>query len=472
MKKLLTILLTISTILVLSGCDRDEENKPTPTPVQQVPEGYTFMLIGNTEVTIEVGEEYTDKGFIARYDNDESGVHIYLNEHVDMTSTVDATKTGTYVVTYTLTLEDEYVIERIVTVRGVDELNANIYCGDVMNTESNDSGYDKCSVTWSTYLDTYVTLNLYVSNDDYDQLNEIFEHVELILASYHEYSDKYYEYNNVTNVWSINQDPSSTHTISEELFDLIDFTLTNQESVIDYYNMAMAPVLEIWHDTREICSFGTTNCELPSMNDLNERNLYTDPSKIILDRENLTIKMEDNMALDLGGVSKGYISGVIVDYLNTFDVYGYLLNNGQSNISIGGMNPRTEDGSFTLAITDPTDVQDIAQKYGYAWVKLYDGDQLVTSGDYQKYFELDGVIYHHIISPVTLYPLNYMRSVSIIMDDPALADLYSTAIFNMTLSEGLTFVDGITDLDAMWFIDSNDIRFSDLFEEDHLIELR
>jgi thiamine biosynthesis lipoprotein len=182
-----------------------------------------------------------------------------------------------------------------------------------------------------------------------------------------------------------------------------------------------------------------------------------------MNRENLTITMSEFMSLDLGGVSKGYISGVIIDYLDTLDLNGYLLNNGESNISLGGTHPTRDSGDYLIAVTDPTH-----QLPYYATVYLGDGDQLVTSGDYQQNFIVDGELYHHIINVETLFPERFSRSVSIVFEDPALADLYSTAIFSMSIEDGILFVDGVDGLEAIWYGIDGTIYFSANFETDYL----
>ncbi len=286
--------------------------------------------------------------------------------------------------------------------------------------------------------------------------------MEDIISMYHQLSDKYDTYDGYTNIKTINDDPTTTHTITPELFDLIDFTIEHQDDVNNLFNAALGPVLQIWHDYRENCTVNQV-CEVPPMQDLLDAEVFTDPDDIILDSENYTIKMNANMSLDLGGVSKGYISGELIEYLDSLDLDGYLINNGESNISIGGTHPTRESGQFLLAITDPT----YTLPY-YATVYLNAGDQLVTSGDYQQYYMVGETLYHHIINNTTLMPERNSRSVSIIFSDPALADLYSTAIFIMTIEEGQTFVNGIDGLEAIWYGMDGTIYYSDNFEEMYL----
>ena len=75
---------------------------------------------------------------------------------------------------------------------------------------------------------------------------------------------------------------------------------------------------------------------------------------------------------------------------------------------------------------------------------------LVTSGTYQRYYEVDGVRYHHIIDPDTLMPGNTYDSVTILCNDSARADALSTAVFNMDPETGMAFVEAQDGVEALW----------------------
>lgn len=90
---------------------------------------------------------------------------------------------------------------------------------------------------------------------------------------------------------------------------------------------------------------------------------------------------------------------------------------------------------------------------------------LVTSGSYQRYFELDGVRWHHIISPETLYPENDYLSVSVLTRDSGLADALSTALFNLSVEEGLSILEGLEKTEACWILADGTLRFSPGFSQ-------
>ena len=315
---------------------------------------------------------------------------------------------------------------------------------------------------WSTYLHTIVTLEIYYNENELINEDDVFEEVEDIIAFYHKISDKYDTYEGYVNVKTINDNPTATHVISPELFELISFTIEQQDNVDNLFNLALGPVLQIWHDYREDC-LQNSICAVPEMNDLVEASVFTNPEDIIMDNENYTITMSEGMSIDLGGVSKGFITGKIIEYLDSLNLNGYLLNNGESNVSVGGTHPTREGGKFILGIADPTNNFPY-----YATIYLADGDQISTSGDYQQYYEVSDKVYHHIINNDTLMPERNSRSVSIIYSDPAIADLYSTAIFSMTIEEGVEFVDEVSGLEGIWYAMDGTIHFSQNFEELYL----
>ncbi len=447
MKKILSISLLLLLSITLVGCKDEEED------IEPIYDNVIFTIFNEDNVFITEGETYTDIGFLAK----DSGKDISL--FVTVNNPVDTTIPGLYKITYTLDYHDKVTV----LTRNVNVLYKNTAC-----TLIEDTSTIVCFKNWASYLHTTVTLKIYFNEHDSINSLKVFEDLEEILSLYHQLSDKYYAYDGYINIKTVNDDPTSTHTILPELFNLIDFTLEHQEDVDNLFNTALGPVLQIWHNYREDCLINNT-CEVPDIEDLLAANAFTNPNDIILDSDNYTITMSENMSLDLGGVSKGYISGIMIDYLDSLGLEGYLLNNGTSNISIGGTHPTRDNGKFLLAVTNPSDP--FNPNGYYATVYLGDGDQLVTSGDYQQYYTVGDSLYHHIIHNETLMPERNSRSVSIVYSDPGIADLYSTAIFLMTIEEGQTFINGIDGLEGIWYGMDDVIYFSENFEELYLCQI-
>ena len=89
---------------------------------------------------------------------------------------------------------------------------------------------------------------------------------------------------------------------------------------------------------------------------------------------------------------------------------------------------------------------------------------LVSSGDYERYYTVEGKEYHHIIDPDTLMPATYFTAVSILCEDSGMADALSTAVFSMPLEEGKRLIEGLDNTEALWVMKDGELIYSSGFE--------
>ena len=144
------------------------------------------------------------------------------------------------------------------------------------------------------------------------------------------------------------------------------------------------------------------------------------------------VSLHPGAAIDLGGIAKGYAADRCVALLEQSDATAALLSLG-GNIQTYGTKP---DGTpWTIGIADPQQPEQAVASVAVTGTKA-----LVTSGGYQRYFEADGVTYHHIIDPKTGRPAESgLASVTILADSGTMADAYSTALFVMGLEDAVDF---------------------------------
>ena len=211
-------------------------------------------------------------------------------------------------------------------------------------------------------------------------------------------------------------------------------------------NIAMGSVLSIWHKYREI------GAEIPPMNALTEANLHTDITKMVINFEDSTVYLADaKMSLDVGAIAKGYACQKIAEQLEAAGYSSYVLDLGGNLKAIGA---KPDGTSWRTAVKNP----DIASSEPYIYYFDIADTSVVTSGDYQRYYTVNGVRYHHIINKDTLMPADYFSSVTIITKDSGRADGLSTALFNMDYDSGLALATSIGGVAVVWVTKDGQVK--------------
>lgn len=222
-------------------------------------------------------------------------------------------------------------------------------------------------------------------------------------------------------------------------------------------NIAYGSVLAVWHEYREAGIENPQNAQLPPADLLGACAEHTDISKLVIDEGAGTVFLEDEeMRLDVGSIGKGFAAQRLAEYAREIGMEHVLFSLGGNVCAVGA---KADGTPWRVGIEKP---RPEAQGSYVQAVELA-GRSLVTSGDYQRYYEVDGRRYCHIIDPETGMPAEFFPSVTVMAEDSGMADAFSTALFVMGQEEGLALVEELEDVEALWVMEDGGIRCSSGF---------
>ena len=313
------------------------------------------------------------------------------------------------------------------------------------------------------YFDTFDTVTDVVGyTETEEEFDEYAEYIETRMQELHKIFDRFGDYEGINNIKTINDHAGESPVeVAPEILDLIQFAKDWYEPTQGKMNIAIGPLSMVWDKYREDAEFDPGNAEIPPMEELQAAAAYVDIEKVVLDHEKGTVFLEDpNMILDVGAVAKGYAVEIVVQEVieqgfasgiisvgGNVRTFGKPLDGDRARWGVGIKDP---DGP--LFGSDPIDT-----------IFLNDAS-VVSSGDYQRYYIVDGEVMHHLIDPDTLMPGNYYRAVTVVTEDSGLADYLSTAVFLLPFEESLALVESLEDVEALWVMKDGEVVFSDGLE--------
>ncbi len=278
------------------------------------------------------------------------------------------------------------------------------------------------------------------------------------LAEYHRLYDIYHDYEGINNIKTINDNAGVEPVqVDGRIIGLLEEAVDLCGQTGGAVNVAMGSVLSVWHEYREAALADPQRAQVPPAGLLEEAGAHMDIADLKIDREAGTVYLADpEMRLDVGAVAKGYAAEMVCRKLQEDGLTSAMLNVG-GNVRTIGAKPEQKgllglfgggaaDGeAWTVGVQDPD-----GDGGAYLHTVELTGGALVTSGTYQRYYEADGVRYHHIIHPELLAPWNRYASVTILCGDSGLADGLSTAVFNMEIEDGLALIESLEGVEALW----------------------
>lgn len=326
-----------------------------------------------------------------------------------------------------------------------------------------DTGYTRYS---TQFYDTFDTIIQVIG---YAETQEEFEgYAGTIHQRFQELSqlyDRFYEYSGVNNIRTINLNAGVAPVeVEPELLEMLSFAKEWCQKTQGRVNIAMGPVLEIWHQYRDQYSGQALAADaagaLPSMEVLDDANHFSSLDKVIIDREKGTVFLEDKkMALDVGAVAKGYAAQLVADEI-------YEAGFRSFTISAGG-NVITKDppldgvrNSWGIGIQDP--FADLNKPDSQSLdVALVANRCVVTSGDYRQFYTVGDQLIHHIIDPATLWPANQYRALTVVCEDSGLGDFLSTCLFVMDYDEGRALAEELG-VGVLWVFPDGRVEVNDI----------
>lgn len=290
----------------------------------------------------------------------------------------------------------------------------------------------------ATFLSLFDTVTVIKgAAESKEAFSELAGQLQRELLQYHQLFDIYNDYEGVVNLKAINDRAGEAPVaVDRRIIDLLldckrYYELTNRK-----VNVAMGSVLELWHEERNNGLNDPENAKLPKMESLKEASTHTDFDKVIIDEEASTVFFSDpDIRLDVGAVAKGWSVQRVAENAPA----GLLISVGGNVCATG---PKRENTPWVVGVQNPNGGD-------YLHTLYVSSGCVVTSGDYQRCYAVDGKLYHHIIDPETLFPGTFWRSVTIVCDDSGLSDALSTALFLLPMEEGQMLLDACG-AKAMW----------------------
>lgn len=224
--------------------------------------------------------------------------------------------------------------------------------------------------------------------------------------------------------------------VSADTFLVIEKALQYAELTGGKFDPTIQPIVRLWQ-------IGSPQARVPAPAEITAKLPVVNYQAVELDATNKTVWLtQPGMGLDLGGIAKGYAADEAVAILRAHGIKKALINLG-GNLYAVGTNPNNQP--WRIGVQDPED-----ERNQYVIVIEATDETLVTSGAYERFLEVDGTVYHHILNPETGYPADSdILSVTIVARNSIDADALSTSIYILGHEAGLALINSLNDIETV-----------------------
>ena len=287
------------------------------------------------------------------------------------------------------------------------------------------------------YFDTVITLTIWGADE------EILAHCEDLCEYYESLFSRTIESSDVSRINSSNGMPVE---VADETAELIQIGLDYGKLSNGKFDITVGTVNTLWkfqdNETKE----------LPDPQAIQDALSHVSFQNVEVNGNTVTLK-DPKAQIDLGGIAKGYIADKLKEYLESAEIEHALINLGGNILALGG---HVDGTPFKIGIQKPFD------ETGTAITYLDTKDRsVVSSGNYVRYFEKAGRIYHHILDPDTGYPCeNNLVQVTILSEYSVDGDALSTACYNLGLEKGMELIQKLDGIEAIFVTDDYELHYS------------
>ena len=287
-------------------------------------------------------------------------------------------------------------------------------------------------------FDTPVTLQATCSEDEFNKYLGI---VKETFTECNELFDVYHTYDDHISLMEINQNAhDKAIEVDPRIIEVLNEAFKAHE-INPKFDVSQGNLIKVWKQ-----QFDAETPALPDPQDIQQAINPDSMNAIKVDGNTIQLT-NDQVALDFGAIAKGYTTQLAAQKLEEAGLTSGFINAGGNIVLVG---QKVDGSEWRIGVQDP-------ESNGSVLTFITDqATSLVTSGDYQRYMEIDGKRYAHIIDPATGYPSEYMRSVTVINDKSVYCDAMSTALFSVSVEEGLALCEQY-ELQAIWIVDKGSL---------------
>ena len=294
------------------------------------------------------------------------------------------------------------------------------------------------------YFNTVIQITLYKSS------------YESLLEDCFSMADTYESYfsNTVSDsdLSNINNADGAFVEVHDETIELLKKGIYYGDLSDGNFDITIGKLSDLWNFSTYALLDEVPESAVPTDDEIQEALKTVDYKGVTIDGNKVALSNPDSK-LDLGGIAKGFIADKMKAYLEENGVESGMINLGGNVLTLG---KKADGSSYTIGIQKPF------SEDGEAIASVEVADKtVVSSGVYERYYEIGDKFYHHILNPHTGYPYdNHLLGVTIICDDSVDGDGLSTTCFTLGLDDGMALIESLADVEAIFITDDYELHTS------------